>query len=80
MTEAPWQIRNVIKDIQVMLSQDAHVIIQHIYRKANMTADWLSKYRHSITDALSITVCFNIVLRNIVMDDMIERALVRIGA
>jgi len=53
--ETPWQIQHAIKEIQVMLSQAVYMEIKHIYREVNMVADWLSKYGHSITDALSIT-------------------------
>jgi len=78
--EIPWQIQNVIKDIHVMISQAGQVKIRHIYREANMAANWLSKYGHSITGKLEATECFNIDLRNIVRNDMIGRTLVRRGA
>jgi len=58
-TETPWQICNVIQDIQVLLSQKGNVSIHHIYKEANMTADWLSKFGHSITGVLANTECFH---------------------
>ena len=79
-TKRPRQIRNVIQDIQVLLRHEGSVMIQDIYQEANMTADWLSKFRHSITVTLANTECFHNELRNIVRDDMIGRALVRRGA
>ena len=44
----PWQLRNIVFEINVALNQCAQVKIRHIYREANMTANWLSKYGHSI--------------------------------
>jgi len=63
-----------------MLSQAVHLEIKHLYREANMVVNWLSKYRHSVTCALSTTECFNTELRNIVQNDVIGRTLVRRGA
>jgi len=63
-----------------MLGQDVHVKIQHIYREANMAANWLSKYGHSITGTMSTIQSFDIELRNIVKDDVIGRILVRRSA
>ena len=80
MAETPWPIRNVIKDIQMMLSQDVYVKIQHIYQEANMATDWFSKCGYSITSVLSITECFNTELQNIVKDDVFGRTLMRRGA
>ena len=40
----PWQIKYIIQVIHSMLKQVDHVVINHIYREANMAADWLSKY------------------------------------
>ena len=57
-TKTPWQICNVIWYIQVLLRHEDNVSIHHIYREANMAADWLSKFGHSITGMLANTKCF----------------------
>ena len=60
-----------------MLNQDVNVEIKHIYREANMAADWLSEYGHSITGGFLTTECFNTKIQNIINDDVIECTLVR---
>jgi len=35
----PWQLQNVMLDIQTWISQCAIVKVKHIYREANMAAD-----------------------------------------
>ena len=52
---------------------------RHIYREANMAADWLSKFGHSIVDTRSSTECGSIGLRAVVQDDRIGCTLVRRG-
>ena len=74
------QIQNVIKDLHVMICQADQVKIRHIYREANMAANWLSKDGHSITGKLETTECFNIDLLNIIRDDMIGHTPARRGA
>ena len=76
-TETPWQICNVIRDIQVLLGHEGNVSIHHIYREANMAVDWLSKFGHSITGMPANTECFYNNIRSIACDDMIGRTLVR---
>ena len=34
-----WQLKYIIQDISIMLNQVDHVVVNHIYRKANMIAD-----------------------------------------
>ena len=75
----PWQIKFIIHDIHTMLSQIDQVQVNHIFREANMAADWLSKYSHSITGTILGVDCGNIALRNVVHDDMLGRTLVRRG-
>ena len=73
----PWQMKHLIYDIRMMLNQLDQVQVNHIYREANMAADWLSKYGHSLTgNAVAIDFC-NIAFRSVVLDDMLGRTLVR---
>jgi len=76
----PWQIKHIIQDVQNMLNQVEHAIINHIYRKANMAANWLSKYGNSLSGNILATDCWDSELRNIVHDDILGRTLVRRGA
>jgi len=78
--EAPWIIKNVRQDIWTLIQQAQHVQVIHIYREANMVADWLSKFGYSIADTWLSTECDSLILREIVQDDRIERTLVRRGA
>jgi len=74
-TEVPWLIKNVMQETQ----QVEQVQITHIYREANMAADWLSKFGHSIADAWSSTESDSLDLRAIIQDDRIGCTLVRRG-
>jgi len=78
--EVPWRIKNIMQDIQVLAHQAQTIQITHIYREANMAADWLSKLGHSITDTWSSTACDSLEFRTIVQDDRMGRTLVRRGA
>jgi len=64
--EVPWRIKNVIQDIQALTKQAEYVQVTHIYREANMVADWFSKFGHSIVDTWSSTECDSVDLRAIV--------------
>jgi len=75
--KAPWQIAHIIDDVKASLQQVTQVSIHHIFREANMAADWLSKFGHSITDSFITEVCFSSTLRHILSDDCIARALLR---
>jgi len=35
----PWQILNIIRDIQQLIQGDIQVTFTHVFREANMTAD-----------------------------------------
>jgi len=37
--QVPWQIKNIIQDIQMLVQQIGQVRVSHIYREANMAAD-----------------------------------------
>jgi len=64
--EVLWRIKNVMQDIHALTQQAEHVQFRHIYRKANMAADWLSKFGNSIANTWSSTECGSLGLREIV--------------
>ena len=78
-SQLPWQIKHILQDIHLLVRQIGQVWVSHIYREANMAADWLSRFGHSVTGIWSATVCDNITLAKIVKDDRIGRTLVRRG-
>ena len=61
--EVPWCIKTVMQDIQVLAQQTHFIQVIHIYREANMAADWLSKFGHSITDTWHSTHCDSLDLK-----------------
>ena len=69
-----------MQDLQAMLQQIEHLQATHIYREANMAANWLSKFGHSITDTWSATQCNGIDFVTILQDDRMGHTLVRRGA
>ena len=73
----PWQIAHIVQDVKASLTQFSSVSINHIFREANMAADWLSKFGHSITDSFTTEFGFSPTLRQIIADDCIGRTLVR---
>ena len=75
----PWCIKTTMQDIQLLARQTQVIKVTHIYREANMAADWLSKFGHSIADTWLSTHCESRDLRLIVQDDRIGRTLVRRG-
>jgi len=79
-SEVPWQIKNITQDIHTLIQQMKNVQLSHIYREANMAADWLSKFGHSIADTWSTTEWVSSDFRAILHDDRNGRALVRSSA
>ena len=77
--QVPWQVRNIIFEIKGLLAQCLQVTIRHIYRKANMAADWLSKYGHSAPINLLLSECEAPKFRNIIQENKAGRTLVRRG-
>ena len=75
----PWQIAGIIHDVSIYLSQLDHVSISHIYRKANMTADWLSKAGHSLASPTVWHHTPSLELQAILYSDMMGRSLERRG-
>ena len=57
-----------MQDIQVLAQQAQFIQVTHMYREANMEADWLSKFGHSITDTWRSNHCDNFYLRTIVQE------------
>ena len=76
----PWQLRTIVKEIQHTIEQCAYVLIRHIYREANMAADWLSKIGHSIPVNLLMSECEATEFRTIIQEDWAGRTLVRRGS
>ena len=75
----PWQIAGLTHDVSIYLSQLDHVSISHIYREANMAADWLSKAGHSLA---SPTVWYHppsLELQAILYSDVMGSSLERRG-
>ena len=75
-SKGPWQISHVIQDIKACLHQDIQVTIYHTFREANMAADWLSKFTHSITNTFITDTCLSPTFRQILTDDCIGRQLI----
>ena len=78
--QVPWKISNIIKDVQLWLNKDIQATFKHIFRKANMAADWLAKFGHSITGVFSSDCCFSPHFRQLIADDVVGRTLMRRGA
>ena len=73
----PWRLKYAIHDIRMMLSQLDDVQVNHIYREANIAADWLAKYDHSITGQKVTVDPGNSDFRRVISDDMLGDSLVR---
>jgi len=73
----PWRIANIIRDVRFMLSQCPHVEMRHIFREANMAADWLAKYGHTHQIIIEDSNSLHQELRKVVWDDMTGRVFVR---
>ena len=76
----PWQITIITQDILTLIQQTEKVQLLHIYREANMAADWLSKFGHSIADTWSTTDWVSSEFRALLHDDRNGSALMRRGA
>jgi len=73
----PWQIMNIIQDIQTWINQRLMVTINHIFREANITADWLSKFGHLTMDAFTADFCISSLLQKNLLEDIIGRIFMR---
>jgi len=73
----PWRVRTVIHDIQQLFMQVPDSRITHVYREANLAADWLSKLGHSTTGIWTNVDDCRAELSLIVNADRIGRSLVR---
>jgi len=76
---SPWHIQHVIDDILPWRSQGIQFNTKHILREANMVADWLSKFGHSLIGSSVTEICFSPTLSKIPDEDVVRRSLVRIG-
>jgi len=47
--KVPWQIEGLLRDVSYYITQLEHVSIFHIFREANVAADWLAKAGHSFS-------------------------------
>ena len=79
-TGIPWRVRTVIHDIQHLFLQIPDSRITHVYREANLAADWLSKLGHSITGTWTNVEDCSAELSFIVTADRDGRSLVRRAA
>ena len=79
ISATPWQLKHIIQDIQEMLNQVELTTINHIFREANIAADWLFNYGHSISGSKLATDYWDLKFRIIVRDDMLGHTLVRSG-
>jgi len=52
-----WEIAAIIKDVKKFLSNMTFVSISHVYREANMAADWISKASQTV---FNTEVCWDI--------------------
>jgi len=75
----PWELCTIVKDIQTTIDQCNQVLSRHIYREANMAADWLSKLGHSVPVNSMFTECAAMEFRTIIHEDWAGRTLVRRG-
>ena len=73
----PWHISNLIKDVQSTSNLFQQVQFSHIFREANMAADWLSKYGHSCHLVIEAATPLPMALQKIVWDDRTGQAFVR---
>jgi len=56
------------------------IIVNQVFREANVGTDWLFKFRHSITNSFSFDLCFSPVLDFILTGEIVGRTFVRSGA
>ena len=82
MISTPWQISNVLRDVRFLLqsSNNDQFQVQHIYREANIAADWLSKSGHLHQIDCTRLGSLPRELQKIVWEDMTGRTFVRKAA
>ena len=76
-SSTPWKISTIMDDVRTWMQSATQVQVKHIYREANMAADWLSKFGHTTTDWVSSDKCFSSALGTILTTDVVGRTLVR---
>jgi len=67
--QVPRQISNIIEDAQAWLKQEIQANFNHIFQEANMAANWLSKFGHSISGFFSSDCCFSPNLPQMILDE-----------
>ena len=76
--QIPWEIQVLFQDITTYLSKFNNVIINHIFRQGNTSADWVAKFGLSLH---SSTSAWDLVPRRdlscILFDDNLGRILER---
>ena len=75
----PWQISTLIADIKNLAAGCEEISFKHVYREANMAADWVAKYGCVIRSP-SLTCFSSSPSREflyILADDNLNRSLVR---
>ena len=67
--QVPLQIKSTIQDVHTWLNQRLRVTFNHVFREANVAADWLSKFGHMIIDTFTTDFCFSPLFWQILSDD-----------
>jgi len=75
----PWQMQHIIEDILHWRSHSIQFTTKHVFREANMAADWFAKFRHLVTDSVITDTCFSPTLSKILDEDIVRRILIRRG-
>jgi len=76
---SPWQISNVLRDVRLLLqySNRTQFQVRHIFRKANMAADWLFKSGHIHQIDTAKLGSLHRELQKIIWEDMTGRTFVK---
>ena len=72
-----WKISTILEDVRTWIQQVTHVQVNHIFRAANMAADWIFKFGHTVTDCFSSDDCFFPALGAILAADIVGYTLVK---
>jgi len=77
--KVPWQIEGLIRDVTYYLKQFEAVSITHVFREANMAADWLSKTGHAFSTPKIWSYPPSLDFQDILYADVMGRSLERRG-
>jgi len=78
--KVPWQIEGLLSDVSYYLTQLEYVSINHVFREANVAADWLSKAGHSFPTPKIWCHPPSLEFQDILFSDVMGRSLERRGA